>query len=176
MDILELITADHDEVADLIDRLASIADAGARTREAMELARRLAVALKTHARAEERVLYEAIRAGSSDLALVALEEPHAHHALDVVLDKLVVQRPGRELAAILRVIERLFVQHARVDEEGEILPAIGAAILPEDRARLARDFLVEKRRIRPAIARLVGAPVRTSDPRGLHFHVHGHRR
>lgn len=175
MDIIEVITADHDDAATLIDTLEQLAGDDARTSEAMRLAFRLAVGLKTHAKAEERVLYEAMRSATTQLAEHALECPYEHQVLDLMLDKLVVHRPGPELRAILHVIKAQFELHARTEEEGIVLPAVRASFLDDERAQLAKDFLDAKERLQPQIERLVGAPARgTHDGRSLH--IHGHRR
>ncbi|MBA3453818.1 MAG: hemerythrin domain-containing protein [Deltaproteobacteria bacterium] len=175
MDIIELITADHDEAAKLIEELDQFAADDSRTSEAMRIAVKLAVALKTHAKAEERILYESMRTATAQLAEFALEGPYEHQALDLMLDKLAVHRPGPELRAILHVIKAQFEHHARVEEEGVMLPAVREAFRDHERAQLARDFLDVKERLQPQIVRQVGAPARgTHDGRG--FHIHGHRR
>lgn len=176
MDIIEVITADHDEAAKLIEELEQLAADDSRTSEAMRLAVKLAVGLKTHAKAEERILYESMRTATPKLAELALEGPYEHQALDLMLDKLVVHRPGPELRAILHVIEAHFHHHARIDEESLMLPAIRAVFLDDERAQLARDFLDVKRRVQPQIERLVGAPARGTHDGRLSFHIHGHRR
>lgn len=176
MDIIEVITADHDEAAKLIEELEQLAADDSRTSEAMRIAVKLAVGLKTHAKAEERILYESMRTATPKLAELALEGPYEHQALDLMLDKLVVHRPGPELRAILHVIESHFHHHARIDEETLMLPAILAAFLEAERAQLARDFLDVKRRVQPQIERLVGAPARGTHDGRLSFHIHGHRR
>lgn len=176
MDIIEVITADHDEHARLIAELAELAADDARTSEAMRIAVKLAVHLKTHAKAEERILYEALRTAPPPLAQLALEGPYEHQAVDLMLDKLVVHRPGPELRAILHVLEVQFEHHARVAEERIVLPAIRVAFLHDEREQLARDFLDFKERLQPQIERLVGAPARGSQDRRAGFHVHGHRR
>src|SRR5688500_13934658 len=104
MDIIELITADHDEAAKLIEELDQLAANDSRTSEAMRIAFKLAVALKTHAKAEERILYESMRTATPQLAELALEGPYEHQAFDLMLDKLAVHRPGPELRAILHVL------------------------------------------------------------------------
>jgi hypothetical protein len=175
MDIIEAIKADHDEVAGLIEQLEAIAADDARTSEAMRLAVRLAIALKTHSKAEERILYEAMKTSTQELADLALEGPYEHQAIDLMLDKLLLHRPGRELKAILKVIKEQFDHHARNEEEHQVLPAVATAFLDDERLQLGEDFEIEKRRLKPQIERLVGPPMRgTMDGRG--FHIHGHRR
>ena len=177
MDVIELVIADHDEAADLFEQLERLAADDARSNQAMRLVHQLAVSIKTHAKAEERILTDVMRSASPELAQLAREGPYEHQALDVMLDKLVLHRPGPELVAILHVAGRLFVQHARDEEEAVVLPALRTAVDPEERARLAHDFLVEKKRIRPGIERLVGAPARaTGEARLRHLHVHLHHR
>lgn len=176
MDIIEILTADHDDISLLIDELTQLAGDDARTSEAMRLAAKLAVAVKLHAHAEERIVDEAIRTASPQLAAHALEGPYEHQALDLMLDKLVLHRPGPEMRAILHVIRVQFEQHARIEEEGIVLPAVRAAFLADERAQLATDFLAMKQRMQAQIERLVGAPARGSHDVRPGFHIHGHRR
>jgi len=174
MDITELIIADHDDAAALFAEIENVAADDARTSQAMRLVARLAVCLKTHTRAEERVLYDALRTGPPELAAYALEAAYEHQTLEMMIDKLVVHRPGPELRAILKVGQWLFSQHARQHEEAQILPAVRAHLSADELAHLAHDYLAEKRRIEPQISRLVGAPYRGTEGRTLH--VHNHRR
>ena len=176
MDIIEVITADHDETARLIEELEHLAADDSRTSEAMRIAARLAVGLKTHAKAEERILYESMRTATPQLSELALEGPYEHQALDLMLDKLAVHRPGPELRAILHVLKAQFEHHARIEEEQIMLPAVRLAFLDEERAQLARDFLDVKQRLQPQIERLVGAPARGTHDGRVSFHIHGHRR
>lgn len=176
MDIIEVITADHDETATLIEELEQLAADDSRTSEAMRIAVKLAVGLKTHAKAEERILYEAMRTSTPKLAELALEGPYEHQVLDLMLDKLAVHRPGPELRAILHVLRAQFEHHARVEEEAIMLPAVRLAFLDDERAQLARDFLDVKKRLQPQIERQVGAPARGTHDGRVSFHIHGHRR
>jgi hypothetical protein len=176
MDIIEIITADHDDISLLIDELEQLAGNDARSSDAMRHAVKLAVAIKLHAKAEERIVDEAIKTATPQLAAHALEGPYEHQALDLMLDKLVLHRPGPELRAILHVIRVQFEQHARIEEEGIVLPALRAAFPVDERAQLATDFLATKQRMQAQIERLVGAPARASHDGRAGFHVHGHRR
>lgn len=176
MDIIEVITSDHDDAARLIDELEQLVGDDSRSSEAMRTAVKLAVCMKVHAKAEERILYESMRTATPRLAELALEGPYEHQALDLMLEKLVVHRPGPELRAILHVIKGQFEHHARVEEERVVLPAVQIAFLADERAQLAHDFLDFKQRLQPQIERLVGAPARGTHDGRPGFHVHGHRR
>ncbi len=175
MDIFTCITGDHDEAAELFAELGGLARDDRRTSDAMRAAVRLAIALKIHARAEERVVYQAMQCDDPRLAAFAREGHHEHGAMDMLIDRLTAQRPGPELFAILKVARDQFEHHARHEEEAVILPLLAAQLTPTESLSLAQDFLHERRRIRPSIERLVGPAARgTHDGRG--FHISHHRR
>lgn len=171
MDIIKCIKADHDEAAELFDELARLAHDDRRTSDAMRVAVRLAVALKIHAHAEEKIVYSVMKNATPELAACSREGPYEHQLLDMLLDRLVLQRPGPELFAILKVARHEFEHHARVEEEGATLPALAACLDPGHGVHLAHDFLHERRRIRPVIERLVGPAVRGTHD-GLRTHHH----
>jgi hypothetical protein len=164
MDIVDLIKSDHDELAELFDHLAEVARDDRRTTgaESLRACAHLVVAAHVHARAEERVLYEALRTAGGHLKAFALAGPHEHENLDITLDKLLLHRASEELVVIARVARDLFEMHAREEEEIDILPLILTELAPEDREALARDMVAEKARIRPQIARMVALPARAA--------------
>ena len=172
MDIIEVITSDHAAAAALFGELEGLALDDRRTSDAMHLVVRLTVALKVHCHAEEHVLYEAVRTSNRQLAELALEGPYEHQVLDMMLDKLVLHRPGPELHAILHVARYEFEHHARDDEEKLMLPAVQAWFTEVQRTQLGLDMLAEKRRIRPHVERLVGPPPRVREGGGLRINHH----
>jgi hemerythrin superfamily protein len=173
MDIIKAIKADHDEVAELFEQLAHLAGDDQRTSDAMRTAVRLAIAVKIHAHAEERVVYDAMRDRDPRLAAFSREGRYEHSALDMLLDRLIAQRPGPELVAILKVARDQFEHHARHEEEAVILPLLVDDPTPTESLSLAHDFIHERRRIRPSIERLVGPAARgTHDGRGIHISHH----
>ena len=163
MTICDLIKRDHDEVADAFDHLVLAARDDRRVEECARIASRLVALVRIHARAEERVVYEALRSASAPLKGFALAGPHEHENLDTTLDKLLVRRPGDdEYRVIVKVARDLFEMHARDEEEAEILPLM-ASMLTEDELRtLASDMLEEQARIRPSVLRLAGMPARAA--------------
>ncbi len=171
MDIFKCIKADHDEATGLFDELMHVAEDDRRTSDAMRLAVRLAVTLKIHAHAEEKIVYEVMTSATPDLAAFSREGRYEHQLMDLLLDKLLVQRPGPELFAILRVARHEFEYHARIEEEGRLLPALEAHLEDGHTLHLAHDFLHERRRIRPVIERAVGPAVRGTHD-GLRAHQH----
>lgn len=160
MGICEQIATDQAEIESLFDELAPLAGDDRRSPDAMRLAAKLAVAVKTTALAEQRVLYEAVRTAGARLAACALEGPHELHALEVVLDKLIALRPGPEFRAALAVARRLFAQHAQ-HERDELIPAIQEALSPSECTRLGADLVTEKQRVRAAVSRQIAPSVTT---------------
>jgi hypothetical protein len=83
------------------------------------------------------------------------------------------------MLAIIKVARDQFEHHARDEEEAVIFPQLREILEPAASLHLAYDFLHEKRRIRPAIERLVGPAVRGTND-GLHahrgLHTNHHRR
>ena len=157
MTIVALIKREHDEVADLFDHLVVLARDDRHAAEAARIAARLVSCVRVHARAEERVLYEALRTHSAQLRAFALAGPHEHEVLDTTLDKLLVRRPGDdEYRVIVKVARDLFEMHARDEEEADILPLIAAELSDDEQIALASDMVAEEARIRPQILRLVG--------------------
>lgn len=173
MDILEVIIGDHDAALALFDRLDPMAADDARTSEAMRLAVQLAVTIKTHQKAEEKTLYEVMRTASVELGELALEGAYEHEMLDLMLDKVLLYRPGRELRAVLRVARELFVHHARHVEEARVLPLVARVLTADERVQLGHDMVAAKRRTQPHVERLVGPPARAVRES---LHVHGFRR
>lgn len=159
MTICDLIKRDHDDVADMFDHLVVLARDGRRIEECSRTAARLVAAIRVHARAEERVVYEVLRSSGPALKAFALAGPHEHQNLDTTVDKLLVHRPGDdEYRVIVKVARDLFEMHARDEEEGEILPLMQAALTDEELRTLASDMAREQARIRPRIMQQVGAP------------------
>jgi hypothetical protein len=161
--VTALIKREHDEVADLFDHLAVLSRDGRRRDEAVRTAARLVALVRIHARAEERVFYEALRTRSAQLKSFALAGPHEHEVLDTTVDKLIVRSPGDdEYQVIVRVAHDLFVMHAVDEEEADILPLVDQELDDDELESLAADMLAEEARIRPSVLRLVGMPLRAA--------------
>lgn len=159
MDVIALLTAEHDELARLFDELERDA-----TPESLL---RLTVLVKTHARTEEKVLYEVLR--TTELRSFALEGPYEHEIFEVVIDRLAGQRATDELHAILRVARDLFEHHARDEEEGSVFPHLEQLVGSTQRATLGHDLILERERITPAIERAT-SPRDVIPVRRLHAH------
>jgi hypothetical protein len=163
MMIDELIKREHDEIADLFDHLVVLSRDSRRADEAVRIAVRLVALVRLHARAEEKVVYEALRTASPALKAFALAGPHEHENLDTTLEKLLVRQPRDEdYQVIVKVARDLFDMHARDEEEADILPLMREALSESDLRALAEDMRAEQTRIRPQILRVVGMPSRAA--------------
>jgi hypothetical protein len=157
--IISLIVQEHDELADLFDHLAVLAGDDRYTEETARQAARLVALARIHERAEERVLYEALRTAAPPLKVFALGGPHEHEVLDTTLDKLLVRHPADEdFHVIVQVARDLFEMHARDGEQGGLLPLLHEYLRPDEQRALAQDMRAEEARVRPHILRLVGMP------------------
>lgn len=163
MTIVELIQRDHDEVADLFEHLVVLARDGRRADEAARIASRLVAVVRVHSWAEERVLYRVLRTQLPALATFGLASPHDHEDLDATLDRLLVRgTPDAEYRRIVKVARDLFDRHARVEEEGEILPLVAQSLSEVELRTLGADMRAEQARVRPAVLHLVGLPARAA--------------
>ncbi len=178
LDLLTYITADHDEALERFEQLADLALDDRRSSDAMRTAVRLTCGIKIHAYTEEKVIYEAMRGRCDALGAFARESRYEHQMLDMLLDRLIVQRPGPELRAILKVARDQFEHHCRDEEEAVMLPALEQVLQKAEIAQLVEELRLEQQRVRPMIERAVGpAPRATSDGRHLHINHHiNHRR
>lgn len=156
--ICDLIRREHDEVVDLFDRLVVLSRDDRRIEECARIAAHLVATARIHARAEERVLYEALRT-HDPMKAFALAGPHEHENIDTTLDKLLVRGPGDDdYQVIVKVARDLFDMHAREQEEAEILPLAEQLLTAAELRTLATDMQAESARIRPQVLRMVGFP------------------
>lgn len=157
--LADVITRDLEEAIALFDELAPIAGDDRRTADTMRIATRLAISVKTHALAEQKVLHEALRTADHRLAAFSLESLYEHQALDIMLDKLLALRPGPELEAVVAVARRLFELH-REREYRLLLAWVDQALRPDEHYQLGRDLAAAKRWLRPKVERMIGSTSR----------------
>lgn len=157
--LADVINRDLDEAIALFDELASIAGDDRRTADTMRVATRLAISVKTHALAEQKVLHEALRTADHRLCAFVHESLYEHQALDVMLDKLLALRPGPELRAVVAVARRLF-ELRRAREHCDLLTVVTQTLPPDEHRQLGRDLAAAKRRLRPQVERMIGGASR----------------
>jgi len=144
-DILDTLQAEHDEVQELLSKLVD-SDNG---REQKSLVSRIKLALVPHSKAEEKVVYDAVLALKGVPAKVDGNEGYIEHGLASEtlkkLDKLTANTP--EFKAAAKVLKELLDHHIK-EEERNIWARVKENFSGEQRARMNRDFLIAKKKIK----------------------------
>lgn len=146
-DILETLHAEHDEVRELLEKLVN-SDAA---REQKQLVAKIKQALVPHARAEEKVVYDAIIGLRGKEAKIKGNEGYIEHSLSDAtlkkLDKLTANTP--EFKAAAKVLKELLEHHIR-EEEKDIWAQVKENFSDEQREQMNRDFLAAKKKVKVA--------------------------
>jgi len=144
-DILDTLQSEHEEVQELLGKLVR-SDNG---REQKSLLVKIKAALVPHTKAEERVVYDAVLALKSAPAKVDGNEGYIEHGLASEtlkkLDKLTANTP--EFKAAAKVLKELIEHHVK-EEERNIWAHVRENFSDEQRARMNRDFLAAKKRVK----------------------------
>ena len=144
-DILDTLQTEHDEVQDLLKKLAD-SDAA---REQKQLVARIKRALVPHTKAEEKVVYDAVLALRGKDAKIDGNEGYIEHGLaDTTLkklDKLTANTP--EFKAAAKVLKELIDHHVG-EEERNIWAQVKENFSDDQRAQMNRDFLAAKKKVK----------------------------
>jgi hemerythrin superfamily protein len=146
-DILSTLETEHDEVQELLGKLADSENG----REQKALVARIKAALVPHTKAEEKVVYDAVLALKGAPAKVDGNEGYIEHGLASEtlkkLDKLTANTPAFKAAA--KVLKEL-VDHHIQEEERNIWARVRENFSDEQRQRMNRDFLAAKKKVKLA--------------------------
>jgi len=134
-DVIDLLTAQHDEV----DLLFAQLEKGEGNRA--ELFAELADKLAAHATVEEKVFYPAIMARETKKQLhEAVEE---HLAIKRVLADLITMKLDDDtFKAKLAVLKEEVAHHAHREEEHKLFPEVKSMFTSDERAALGNEVLV----------------------------------
>jgi hemerythrin superfamily protein len=145
MDILTKLKKEHREVQLLLDRLVD----SDTTAERKSLLKQIKLALVPHSKAEEKVVYDAVRALKDRDARQDGEEGYLEHGLaDRMLATL-----GRataasvEFAAAAKVLREL-INHHIGEEESNIWSDVKDNFSDEEREQMNRDFEAAKKKVK----------------------------
>jgi hemerythrin superfamily protein len=134
-DVLELLTAQHQEVDDLIEKL----EQGNGDRRALftELADKLAA----HATVEEKIFYPSVmNMETNELLHESVEE---HLAIKRVLSDLITMNVNDdEFEAKLSVLKEEVSHHAHEEEEDKLFPKLRASMSLDELAAIGNEVLV----------------------------------
>ena len=145
-DILGTLKQDHEDVAEMLERLVESNSAA----ERKKLLTSIKAALVPHLRAEEKVVYDAVGELRTKEQKTHAEEGYMEHALG---DKMLLQlgkisdAMSPEFSAGAKVLKEL-VEHHVQEEENNIWSDIEDKFSDEQRAEMNREFLAAKKRVK----------------------------
>jgi hemerythrin superfamily protein len=140
MNILEELKRDHEEVKALFEQMTS----GGKQNE--KTFAKLKQEILNHAKAEEKVLYKAIR-DEAEIRETVLEGYEEHHVANVVLRELDKnKRDGERWPAKLKVLQEIVDHHVQ-EEESEIFQKTEQLFPPEKLEEMGAQFEEEKKRL-----------------------------
>jgi hypothetical protein len=139
--IFNLLTREHRELSKLMERIETTEDEGTEERSALfaELRR----SLLSHAKAEERVVYERF-ARSDRMAPRVLQAREEHGLAEHVLEEMGKLQPSDERWFAKFCVLRELVEHHIEEEEAEQFKIAKRQMDDEESARLAKSFLAAK--------------------------------
>jgi hemerythrin superfamily protein len=145
MDILTKLKKEHREVQLLLDQLVDTDSAA----ERKSLLKKIKAALVPHSRAEEKVVYDPIRALKDKDAQQDGEEGYLEHSLaDRMLATLgKAAAASVEFAAAAKVLRELLNHHIR-EEESNIWSDVKDNFSEEQRYAMNRKFEAAKKKVR----------------------------
>lgn len=137
MDILHALRADHEQALKTARRITETDDA----REARTLYRELAQALAAHSRAEEAVVYAALKRTGDDAARdIAFEGAVEHTLCDQLIGEMATGRAGSDgWQARAKVVYEL-LQHHIEEEHDDMFKRIRRHFDAAERQRMAARF------------------------------------
>jgi hemerythrin superfamily protein len=135
----EQLKRDHNEVKSILNQMIQKGNISKRE----ELKKHLQKALVPHMRAEEHLLYPALKSKkqSHDLALEALEE---HHAAELVFSEIFDLRPEHEVWSAKCEVLKTLLEHHINEEEQQIYRMTKEVISEEDMGKMLTNFAEEK--------------------------------
>jgi hemerythrin superfamily protein len=132
MDVLDLLTADHNRVRGHFDRFREAEEAGD-TAAMAEVASKITEDLTVHTTVEEEIFYPWARGISDEVAELVDEGIEEHHVAKVLLEEVAALPPDAdEWAAKVKVLIENVEHHAE-EEEGEMFPKIRSGSQAGDR-------------------------------------------
>jgi hemerythrin superfamily protein len=132
VDAIELLTMQHRETEEVVDRFEQASDVDERARLAMLALRQL----RAHTTIEEELFYPAVREGIEELRDEVLEDLEEHHAVEMLLDELeAMSAEDERFAAKFQVIAEMVLHHVE-EEEQEQFPTVRARLPASELERM----------------------------------------
>jgi len=145
-DILDTLKQDHEDVAEMLEKLVESTTAAQRR----SLLTSIKEALVPHLRAEEKVVYDAVGALRGKEQKIHSEEGYLEHALgDKTLQQLGKMKDpmSPEFSAGAKVLKEL-VEHHVEEEEKNLWADVKEHFSDDDRIAMNKKFLAAKKRVK----------------------------
>jgi len=145
-DILDTLKQDHQDVAEMLEKLTKSTTAAQRR----SLLTAIKEALVPHLRAEEKIVYDAVGALRGKEQKIHSEEGTMEHALgDNMLQQLGKMKDpmSAEFSAGAKVLKELIEHHVE-EEERNIWSDVEKHFSGEDRIAMNKKFLAAKKRVK----------------------------
>jgi len=145
-DILATLKQDHEDVAEMLERMVESTSAAERKNLLMSIK----TALVPHLRAEEKIVYDAVLALRGKEQKIHGEEGYMEHSLgDKMLTQLgkITDTMSPEFSAGAKVLKEL-VEHHVEEEEKAIWSDVEDNFSTEDRIAMNRKFLAAKKLVK----------------------------
>jgi hemerythrin superfamily protein len=145
-DILDTLKQDHRDVAEMLDKL--VESHGAVERK--KLLESIKEALVPHLRAEEKIVYDAVRGQRGKEQKTHAEEGYLEHGLaDRTLTQLgkMSDTLSPEFSAGAKVLKELVAHHVE-EEETNIWADVKEQFSDDDRIAMNKKFLAAKKRVK----------------------------
>ena len=144
-DILETLKEEHEEVRAMLVKLV----ASNRSAERKSLLARIRAALIPHLRAEEKIVYDAVKSlGAKNAKQDGQEGFLEHHLADEMLAKLSKIRDAMspEFGAAAKVLKELVEHHVK-EEENNVWSDVRENFSDEERYVMSRKFQAAKKSV-----------------------------
>ena len=142
MDVFELLKADHEKVAGIMEKIDETTERGLKTRE--ELFSQLKSELDLHAQLEEQIFYPALEE-ADETREITLEAYEEHNLVKQLLAELEAEPKDDEQWTAKFTVLKENVEHHVEEEEGEMFRK-ARKVLGKERAEEIGDRIQEAKR------------------------------
>ncbi|HEU0154869.1 MAG TPA: hemerythrin domain-containing protein [Stellaceae bacterium] len=141
MTIYDELKKDHDDVKEMLGRIEQMSPRASTSKE--RLFEQLKAAMTAHSRAEEKVLYDAMKPEETthDDALEGYEE---HHVVDLLMREIARLAPTDEKWTAKFTVLKENIEHHIQEEEGEFFAKARKIFDRAAAQEMAAKFLAEK--------------------------------
>jgi iron-sulfur cluster repair protein YtfE (RIC family) len=150
MNAYELLKADHEKVAGIMEKIDGTTERGVKTRE--ELFTQLKAELDLHAQIEEQIFYPALE-NADETREITLEAYEEHNLVKQLLSELESEPKDDEQWTAKFTVLKENVEHHVEEEEGELFKKARKVLSQEEATELGNRLQEAKRQGKAASAR-----------------------